>query len=507
MPTVSPTTQWTEARRRFLPLLAGGIGAGALFGTVFNPLITLLFFSLLSCAFGVFLAIPRAKVSFAILFAALFFFSGVLGASRAWIFSETIPRELAQFENQSVTITGVVSADPDTRETTLRAPILIDSVNGNKLSGKILVSTDRFAPLSYGDRVEARGVLKRPDAFETDTGRIFNYPRFLFAHRITHTVSFGKVVVVESGKGNPIMQALVRLKNAFVARIEQTLPDPEAPLLSGLLLGEKQSLGSGLYASLQRAGVVHMIVLSGYNVSLVVKALLASTRAMLPRNASFAIASLGIVAFALMTGATETTIRASIMAGVLIMASVLGRPHDALRALLVAAAIMLLVNPFILMYDLSFQLSFLATAGIILFADAFSRRLTFLSERFGIREIGGATLSAQLSVLPLLILSLGNVSLVAPLANIAVLAAVPWAMLFGFVSGLAAFIGTWFAAPFTVVAYALLEYILVVSVWFGNLPFASITVPPSLGAWLVPVVFLSYGVLIFLSRQKTFIAR
>jgi len=304
--------------------------------------------------------------------------------------------------------------------------------------------------------------------------------------------------VLAEHQGNAVVSSLYGVKDAFVERIEIILPDPEAPLLAGLLLGERESLGEELYESFQRAGVVHMIVLSGYNVSLVAQALIKTTEVLLPRFASIAVAGAGIVAFALMTGATETTVRASLMAAVLLLASVLRRPHSALRALLIAGTLMVLVNPYILLYDLSFQLSFVATAGIVLFAEPLSRRFTFLTTRFGIRDIAGATVVAQLAVLPLLITSIGNVSLVAPVANVLVLGAVPWAMLGGFVASMLAFIHPLLAFPATLITQGFLSYILAVSVWFGNLPFAAVTIPKELVATLL---ILCAGVLFIVSYR------
>jgi len=495
--------QWTEKRNLFLPLLVGGIFAGVFLGTIIPPVFALLLCSSVSLVLLVTATVFRKRNSFVVLALVLVSLASVLGSARAWIFTETIPSDLVVFEGQSVSLIGKVVTDPDERETSTRLTVFVQEVNGIISSGKILVTTHRYLDVSYGDVVHVQGILEKPESFETDTGRTFNYPKYLSAHRITHGLFFADVEVIEHGKGNIVLAALLGLKNRLVGRIDELLPDPEAPLLAGLLLGEKQSLGEDLYASFQRAGVVHMIVLSGYNVSLVVQALLKSTEMFLPRNLSFITAGFGIIAFALMTGATETTIRASVMAGILILASVLRRPYSALRALLMAGALMVLINPYLLLYDVSFQLSFLATAGIILFSDSIAKRLTFLPNFLGLREIGGATLAAQLAVLPILIISIGNVSVVSPFANMLVLAAVPWAMLFGFVASMLGFVGVWLALPFSTIAYGLLNYILNISVWFGDLPFASLTVPP---AWIAvgsSAVFIIYAGALFIVRKRS----
>ena len=493
--------QWTAAAKAFLVVVAGGIFVGVFFASLFESL-TVLFVTLLSIVVigGIFF-VARTDKRLLFLLTLLFLISALLGVSRVWVYESTIPRTLDQFVNTKNVIEGVVVEAPDRREFSTRLTVAVEKVNDAPIKGKILASVDRFASVAYGDRVLVSGVLNIPEAFETETGRTFDYRKFLLAHRVTHVVRFAEVDVLESSQGSGIIGLLLGVRDALIVRIERILPDPEAPLLAGLLLGERQSLGDDLYRSFQRAGVVHMIVLSGYNVSLVVAAILKVTETLLPRIASFSVAGLGIVAFALMTGASETTVRASLMAGVLILATALRRPHYALRALLFAGIVMIVINPFLLLYDLSFQLSFLATGGIILFADVFSKRLAFLPEKFGIREIGGATIAAQLSVLPILIISIGSVSIVSPVANLAVLVAVPWAMLFGFIASTLAFVSTWLAYPFTVVTYVFLTYILNVSVWFGDIPISTIIVPPHAVVSVSIGTMLIYGLLLWRFRK------
>lgn len=484
--------RWIVRPSVVIPLSAVGILAGALLGSAFPSREVFFLLALVVSALGLLMIVPRQR-TLPMVGALLFSAALLLGVSRAFTFYASLPPDLAPFVGERVTLSGVVVAAPDNRETSTRLTVEVQSVNGSALAAKVVVSTNPYQEFSYGDLVRVSGVIEEPEPFETDNGRTFNYRAYLHTHRVTHLVSFAEVSVDSQGAGNPVLLRLYAFKDALVRRIEGLLPDPEAPLLAGLLLGERQSLGTELYQSLQRAGVVHMVVLSGYNVSLVAQALLKVTEAVLPPVARAATATLGIVAFALMTGATETTVRASLMALILLVASVLKRPHAALRALMLAATAMVLANPGLIPYDLSFQLSFLATAGIILFADPITRRLRFLPERFGLRDIGGATIAAQLAVLPLLVVSIGNVSLISPIANIAVLGAVPYAMFFGFVASLIAFLSPLLAFPMALVTHGLLTYILSVSVWFGNLPLASVTVPPNAAAAVLVALALLYA--------------
>ena len=202
------------------------------------------------------------------------------------------------------------------------------------------------------------------------------------------------------------------------------------------------------------------------------------------------------VAFAVMTGLSETAIRATIMALIMMLATVLHRPKAALRALLIAAAAMALWNPYLVLYDLSFQLSVVATLGLILFSDGIAKKLPFIPnyKYLPFREIAGSTLATQITVLPLLILSIGAVSFVFLPANLLVLPAVPLAMFFGFFAACVALVSGMFAFPIAAVAYGILSYIIHVSVWLGSLPFSSVQVPAGWTGALLGILALCYGV-------------
>ena len=395
-------------------------------------------------------------------------------------------------------IEGIVIRDPDKREQTVRLTISLEKLNGALMhqSARILISADRFADVAYGDRIIASGILKRPESFETDTGRTFNYPQYLRAHAVTHEMSFPALEVIGHGEGNAAIGSLLSVKHALIRGIEKALPEPESALLAGLLLGEKQSLGDTITQAFRNAGVVHIIVLSGYNVALVIWFVLLVFSRMFSRTMAHVLGALVAVAFAVMTGLSETAIRATIMALIMMLATVLHRPKAALRALLIAAAAMALWNPYLVLYDLSFQLSVVATLGLILFSDGIAKKLPFIPnyKYLPFREIAGSTLATQITVLPLLILSIGAVSFVFLPANLLVLPAVPLAMFFGFFAACVALVSGMFAFPIAAVAYGILSYIIHVSVWLGSLPFSSVQVPAGWTGALLGILALCYGV-------------
>lgn len=398
--------------------------------------------------------------------------------------------ELDAASGRRAVIEGVVVRDPDIREHSVRLTVRPDTLNSDliyQVTANVIISADRFTEIVYGDRIKANGILGKPKPFETDSGRTFDYPMYLRAHGVSHEMNRTEVTVLESGKGNLVVGALLSVAHLLDAGIKRALPEPESALLGGLILGEKQSLGEDITNAFRRAGVVHIIVLSGYNVSLVIASVMFVANRFLRKQWALLIASLAIVAFAVMTGASETTLRASLMALIIILATALGRPAAGLRILLIAAAAMALWNPFLVLFDLSYQLSILATLGLILFSPEVAKRITFVTERLGLREIVATTIATQITVLPLLVLSIGAVSLVFLPANILILPLVPAAMLFGFIASVLVLISYALAFPFIAVAYGILAFVIKVATLFGSLPFASIAIPES---WLWCVLAL-----------------
>lgn len=375
--------------------------------------------------------------------------------------------ELDSALGERITIEGVVSKDPDVRDSFVQLTTTTEV-------GTVLVRADRFTKVAYGDAIRATGKLEKPQAFETDTGRTFNYPMFLYAHGVTHVMSFAQVTVLRHGEQSRTIGALIKLKHWFIRQIELALPEPESALLSGLLLGEKRGLGEDLTESFRRAGVVHIIVLSGYNVALVINTVREGLSVFLSRNIALGSAGLIAIMFMFMTGASETAVRATLMALVVLLAKALYRPADGLRILLVVAAAMAVWNPYLVLFDLSYQLSILATLGLVTLSHRIEPYLARLKSK-SLIEILSTTLATQVAVLPLLIISIGQVSAISLIANVLVLVVVPYAMLVGFVASLIASISYSLSFPFSAATYALLHYIIVVSEFLGGLPYAAVT--------------------------------
>jgi len=389
----------------------------------------------------------------------------------------------SQLETE-VEVEGVVVREVERRERSSHVYVRVEDE-------LILVFASPHADVSYGDQVHAVGTLTKPKAFETDLGRVFDYQKYLQARGVSYTLSFAEVNVRSKDEGNPLIAALLRFKHAFMERTERIIPQPEAGLGEGLLLGVKQAMGEDLEEAFRTTGITHIVVLSGYNVMLVIVFVTYVLSFILPMRLRLVFGIGAVIAFALLVGLSATVVRASLMASLLLIAQATGRTYAVVRALIVTGLVMLLINPYLLVYDVGFQLSFIATLGLILFAPHIEKYVTFMPKIIGLRSFLTATLATQIFVAPLLLYQIGELSIVSVVVNVLVLPVVPVAMLLTFATGMIAFISLELALIVGWFATWPLTYILAVAQTFSKIPFASFAVP----AFPFVMAVIAYGCL------------
>lgn len=388
-----------------------------------------------------------------------------------------------------VVLEGVVKAEPDERE----ANQYLYIQTGSDL---VLVSADRYQDISYGDVVEVKGVLTVPKSFETDLGRVFDYQGYLKAKGVEYRVSFATVQILETGGGNPVLRLLLTGKQMFMSKVESLLPEPAAGLGEGLLLGVKQALGTELETAFRQTGIIHIVVLSGYNIMLVVVFIMYVLGQFLAPRPRVVVGIIAITAFALLVGLSATVVRASLMVSLLLIMQATGRSYLVLRGLLLAGAVMVLHNPLLLVYDIGFQLSFLATLGLVLIAPHLERYLIKVPTIGGVRTFLVATIATQIAVSPLLLYQIGEFSVVSVLVNVLVLPMVPIAMLLTFVTGVVGFVIPALAPLLVYPTVFSLQYIIEIARFFASFSFASFVVP-AFSVWVVPASYAVIGAVLW----------
>lgn len=426
-----------------------------------------------------------------------------LGTLRAEVASwDDRDAQFAAHLNEEVVLEGYVARAPDERAHTTHLYVEVEQLDGAAVSELVLLYADRYPTYTYGDRLRVRGTLELPEAFDTEFGRTFDYPGYLRARGVTYVISFPEIEQVGDGAGHTPLRLLFAGKRTFMEALESVLPEPSAGLAEGLLLGEKRALGEGLERAFRVAGVIHIVVLSGYNVTIVAEAVMRLLSFLLGPRGRAVVGVVAITLFALASGLSSAAVRASLMAGLVILARATGRTYDILRALVAAGVLMLLVNPALLAFDPGFQLSFLATLGLVLLAPLIEARFSLVPTRLQIREFLTATIATQIFVLPLLLYAIGELSLVSLLANALILPAVPLAMLLAFLAGTLALVSVPLALPVAYAAYGALHYVIVLAERLAALPYAAVPVPP-IPFWAVVLAYALLGLLLYRVYQKS----
>lgn len=301
-------------------------------------------------------------------------------------------------------------------------------------------------------------------------------------------------------RDRPTVQgSLASVRRRLDRAIHDALPEPHAGLLSAILLGVRADIPTSVMGDLRSSGLIHLIAISGYNVTLLAVVVRRAAGLALGRRGIWAAIAL-LPLYAILVGGDPPVVRATIMAELVLVAWLIGRESDLLVSLAITGAAMVVLDPTIL-FDPGFQLSFVATAGLALLAPRIADRLKALPRVLA--ELIAITVSAQLLVTPLLVLHFGNVSLMAVPANILAVGFSPWVML----TGIVAMFWSLFALPaleiVTWAAWAPIEYLLRIAAFASDTGLARVQVP-SVPGWTVAVSYILTAALLWrLGRPET----
>lgn len=354
-----------------------------------------------------------------------------------------------------VRIVGMVIKPPDVQDE--RVVIRMDA-EGIQLPGEeTFLAVDGIFQVTiwenvdwgYGDRVLVRGELETPPEFED-----FSYRDYLARRGIYSYMNNAQAFRISSPGGNPLLRAIYSYREFALATAYRLWPDPEASLLAGILLGIESGIPDKVDRAFRDTGTSHIIVISGFNITIIV-GLLVGVFSRLFGGGQFGIrravviAVIGIVIYTILVGGDAAVVRAAIMGVSALFASLVGRRQDGLLTLAAVAAVMAAFNPNIL-WEVSFQLSFAATLGLVLYAGPLKGAFERFTSRYvsveraqkwsgPVGEYILYTLAAQLLVLPLIIYYFNRFSLSSIIANPLILPFQPPLMILG---GLALLAGT-----------------------------------------------------------------
>ncbi|HAS81071.1 MAG: internalization-related competence protein ComEC/Rec2 protein [Candidatus Nomurabacteria bacterium GW2011_GWE1_32_28] len=422
------------------------------------------------------------------IFVGIFILVFSLGIFRFNMVDVSAPAVFESSLGQKAFFSGEIIDEPSIGDTNQKFSV---EIKNNKDKTKVLLSVNLNEYLKYGDEINFEGTLEKPENFITDQGKEFDYINYLRKDGIFYVMRYPTIEIVSHGNGNFIKNALFYVKEMFLNKMNLAIREPESLLMGGLILGEKASFDESLRQSFVDTGTIHIVALSGYNVTIVAEWIM-KIFSSFPKNIGLGAGIFSILLFVLMTGGSSTAVRAGIMASLALFARLIGRNYDVARALILAGIVMVLINPFVLVFDVSFQLSFIATVAVIFFAPKIEKYFLWVTTRFELRDIISVTCAAYIFVLPFILYKMGNLSLVALPANVLILPFIPFTMILGFLTGFTGIIWYVFAIPFGSLSFVLLHYELSVISFFSNLPFAALSVPnfPFILTLLIYIYFI-----------------
>lgn len=407
----------------------------------------------------------------------------MLGGLRGSLLPQT--SDLATYNDSGgLTITGRVIAEPDVRDTVIQLRVRAETVTlrgeTHPTSGNVLVRAPRTTPATYGDHITVTGRIETPGVYDT-----FSYADFLARQGVFSVMRDTVVVVTATGGGNPLYRAILGAKGWATAQINRAIPEPEAGLLAGILLGDESGLSPALQDDFAATGAAHIIAISGFNMAIlagVVTALLDQTPLRGVRAGLLALLVIGV--YTVFVGAGAAVVRAALMSGVLVIGTALKRRTYVPASLAFIALVMSAHNPRVL-WSVSFQLSFFATLGLALFATPFTRWFEVLLAALFNRPIAATlsrllseslvvTLAALATTIPLTVLYFNRLSLVQLPVNLLIVPVQPLVLFGGILATLVARVSPVAAQPLYWFTMMLLQWTVSVVRRFAALPFAEV---------------------------------
>ncbi|MCD6475886.1 MAG: ComEC family competence protein [Anaerolineaceae bacterium] len=419
----------------------------------------------------------------------LFFALGILRFSGTQ--TDFSPHNLAYYNDlDTAEITAIITQPPEIKEHSTRfvarAETIIIPVNDQRsptltVTGKLQVSTFSAQNLEYGDLVRVFCKPTTPHNFGD-----FNYRRFLAIRNIQTDCSFAYVEVIDTQRGNPVLNIIFDLRSKAEDRLTSLLPPDEAALLSGILLGIETEISNEVDNAFAKTGTAHIIAISGANFTFLISALSTLLLRYLSKRWYLPVLITFVILYTVFVGGNAAVLRAAFMVVMTQAGKLFGRKNQGLNSLTFSAAFLCLLNP-LLLWDLSFQLSFAATLGLVLFSapltDGFRNlALKFLPETTAKHVTDFAaeylmmSIAAQIFTTPLIAYTFKTLSLSSILANLLILPAQPIIMIFGMLTTLISFIILPFAQLLAWVTWLPLAYTINIVLWMSSWHWASIPI-------------------------------
>lgn len=408
-----------------------------------------------------------------------------------------------------VRVSGYVLQEPDIKDAKQKLTLKASSVKvGEKtlrIEEKLLITTNQYPRFEYGQKISVLGELLEPENFKDSD---FDFKSYLAKDQIFTLMSYPSIetgdfsLSVSEQLKITLFSKIFKIKNLFETSISKNIAEPNASFINGILLGSRTQIPDDIKKQFSRTSTSHILAISGYNITIIAASISYLLLKFIRRQLVFWLSVGGLVVFTVMTGAQSSVIRASIMGVLVLLAQREGRLYEVKNAIVFAGAMMVLINPEVLRYDIGFQLSFLAALGLVMISPKLEEVFKKIPNPAGIKKTLVMTLSAQVLVLPLILFYFKSISVTSLPANVLILPLIPVTMLAGFISGIAGLIFAPIGQFLAYFAWILSSIILYLVKIFASPGWASISI--TIGTWFLVLLYAIIYFLFFGNIRKLF---
>ena len=401
----------------------------------------------------------------------------------------------------NIQIRGIIIKDPVSRR--FYTNIVLQTPKGLIL---VKVSSCNLK-FKYGDKVLVFGKLSQP--YWSGNIGTFNYKKYLERHHIYGVMKIKdaeNIKIIARNEGNFIIGKALTLKNMIKMINKQSLPDPQAAMLNGILLGMREDIPKQIFDMFKKSGIAHILAVSGLHVGLILLMFWGFLKlCRIPKKIAALILILLVTLYCMVTGMRDPIFRTTIMALAVLTAIIIDREQNLYISMSLACLALLLINPYSL-FNAGFQLSFIATLGIICIAPILIEAMPLkLKPRFLFTAFA-VSLSAQISVMPIVAYHFNYLSLWSVFTNIVILPIIACILALGLLASVFGILWTNLAYIFSMPNWILLTTLLRLIEFFSSMRFMYLEVQKPYIADIIGyytlVVFVLYALYNGIKNKK-----
>ena len=357
--------------------------------------------------------------------------------------------------------------------------------------------------LEYGDLIEIKGEYSAPEVARSYKG--FDYSQYLKALNIYGTIKVEESKIINKNQLSPILISINNIKEKMIDNANRNMPKRTANLLLGILIGERDNIQEDIIESFRTANLSHILAVSGAHTSYIILGITyLISKSKTPKRIGYIITIINLLIFIIITGASYSVVRACIMAIVVIGAKICYRKENFFTSICISLIIILIQNPFAI-NDIGLKLSFMGTAGIVIFNKSITNFFIKLKIKQKIAEALSVTFSAQLMIMPITILNFNTISLTFFISNILASPLLGIIIIFGFISIFISSILNPISKVLFLILHIFLELLILVSKVTEKIPGSSILVktPNILFAIVYYILILFFNYFFVIKQNPT----